>query len=85
MLPSGDTLLLLINYLKSKGFGTQADANARRLRQATRVRDIYDAHRAAGVTLIAVIGDEVVLVTFRVNDRKPKESCVGHRTFLQSV
>ena len=57
MLPSGDTLLLLINHLKSKGFGTQADSNARRLRQATRVREIYDAHRAAGVTLIAVIGD----------------------------
>jgi hypothetical protein len=34
LLPSGDTLLLLINHLKNKGFGTQADSNARRLRQA---------------------------------------------------
>ena len=48
VLPSGDTLLLLINHLKSKGGGTQADSNARRLRQATRVREIYDGHRASG-------------------------------------
>jgi hypothetical protein len=39
------SLLLLINHLKSKGFGTQADSNARRRRQAERVREIYDAHR----------------------------------------
>ena len=57
VLPSGDTLLLLINHLKSKGGGTQAESNARRLRQASRVREIYDGHREAGVTLIAVIGD----------------------------
>ena len=57
MLPSGDTLLVLINHLKSKGFGTQADSNAKRLRQAARVRGICDAHRQAGVTLLAVIGD----------------------------
>ena len=57
LLPSARTILLLINHLKSKGFGTQADSNARRLRQAQRVREIYDGHRQAGVTLIAVIGD----------------------------
>lgn len=56
-LPSGNTLLVLVNHLKSKGFGTQADSNARRLRQAQRVREIYDVHRQAGVTRIAVIGD----------------------------
>lgn len=56
-LPSGNTLLVLVNHLKSKGFGTQADSNARRQRQAERVRAIYDAHRQAGVTHIAVIGD----------------------------
>ena len=57
LLPSGDTLLVLVNHFKSKGFGTQTDSNARRLRQAERVREIYDAHRQAGVTFIAVIGD----------------------------
>ncbi|PYR26012.1 MAG: endonuclease/exonuclease/phosphatase [Acidobacteria bacterium] len=57
LLPSGGTLLLLVNHFKSKGSGTQADSNARRLRQAERVREIYEGHRQAGVTSIAVIGD----------------------------
>ena len=35
-------LLLLVNHFKSKGFGTQAESNERRLRQAERVRAIYD-------------------------------------------
>jgi endonuclease/exonuclease/phosphatase family metal-dependent hydrolase len=57
LLPSGGTLLLLVNHLKSKGFGTQADSNARRRLQAERVREIYDDRRAAGVKSIAVMGD----------------------------
>ena len=57
LLPSGHKLLLLVNHFKSKGFGTQADSNARRLRQAARVREIYEARRKAGVNFIAVIGD----------------------------
>ena len=56
-LPSGGSLLLLVNHFKSKGFGTQADSDARRLRQAERVREIYEEHRQAGVTRIAVLGD----------------------------
>lgn len=56
-LPSGKTLLLLINHLKSKGFGTQEDSSARRRKQAQRVREIYEARRAAGMTFVAVIGD----------------------------
>ena len=57
MLPSGRTLLLLVNHLKSKGFGTQADSNARRLRQARRVREIYEERRQAGIEFVAVLGD----------------------------
>ena len=57
LLPSGGKLLLLINHLKSKGFGTQADSNERRLRQAERVRAIYEERRQDGMTRIAVIGD----------------------------
>src|SRR5262245_58179683 len=57
LLPSGDSLLLIINHFKSKGFGTQADSNERRRRQAERVRAIYDERRQEGVTRIAVIGD----------------------------
>jgi len=56
-LPSGATVLLLVNHFKSKGFGTFADSNERRFRQAERVRAIYDAHRQAGVKHIAVLGD----------------------------
>src|SRR5262245_43052250 len=57
LLPSGTSLLLLVNHFKSKGFGAQARSNARRRRQAERVREIYEAHRAAGVKRIAIIGD----------------------------
>ena len=57
LLPSGVTLLLLVNHFKSKGFGTQAESNERRFRQAERVRALYDAHRQAGLKNIAVVGD----------------------------
>jgi endonuclease/exonuclease/phosphatase family metal-dependent hydrolase len=56
-LPSGKTLLLLINHLKSKGYGGQQDSDERRRRQALRVREIYDSRRAAGMEFVAVIGD----------------------------
>jgi endonuclease/exonuclease/phosphatase family metal-dependent hydrolase len=56
-LPGGESLLLLVNHFKSKGYGSQADSNARRLRQAQRVREIYDARRLAGAANIAVVGD----------------------------
>ncbi len=44
--PGGHRLVVLVNHLKSKGYGTQADNNARRARQAQRVADIYQ-HREA--------------------------------------
>lgn len=50
-------LLLLVNHLKSKGFGSAADSNARRRRQAQRVREIYELRRSQGIELIAVLGD----------------------------
>jgi endonuclease/exonuclease/phosphatase family metal-dependent hydrolase len=56
-LPGGDRLLLLVNHFKSKGYGGQADSNARRLRQARRVREIYDSRRQEGTANIAVLGD----------------------------
>lgn len=56
-LPTGDRLLVLVNHFKSKGFGSQASSNAKRLRQATRVRAIYDQRRAEGAELVAVVGD----------------------------
>lgn len=56
-LPTGDRLLVLINHFKSKGFGSQASSNKRRKRQTTRARAIYDARRAEGWDLVAVVGD----------------------------
>src|SRR5216683_5792055 len=52
-LPAGGSLVVLANHSKSKGFGSQADSNARRLKQAKRVREIYEARKQEGATLIA--------------------------------
>jgi endonuclease/exonuclease/phosphatase family metal-dependent hydrolase len=56
-LEGGEHLLLLVNHFKSKGFGSQTSSNKKRKRQATRVRDIYQARLAEGHDLIAVLGD----------------------------
>jgi endonuclease/exonuclease/phosphatase family metal-dependent hydrolase len=58
-LPRGKRLWVLVNHFKSKGYGKQADNDAKRKRkrQAQRVRDIYDAHQQAGDSLVAVVGD----------------------------
>src|SRR5690349_14288897 len=47
-LPSGAQMRLLINHFKSKGYGKPSETNARREKQARRVREIYDGYRAAG-------------------------------------
>lgn len=56
-LPGGGQLLVLVNHLKSKGYGKASDSNARRKRQASRIRDIYDERRADGYEHIVVAGD----------------------------
>ena len=55
-IPGGGSLWLLVNHLKSKGYGSAAQNDARRLRQATRVREIYDA-RVASAEFVAILGD----------------------------
>lgn len=55
--PTGDRLVLLVNHLKSKGYGKQADSDARRERQAVRVAAIYEDLRNAGEDHVAVVGD----------------------------
>lgn len=57
VLPDGSTVWVLVNHLKSKGFGSPASNDARRKAQAQRVKEIYEARRAAGDDLIAVVGD----------------------------
>jgi len=55
--PGGTEVVLLVNHLKSKGFGSQASNNALRLRQATRVAQIYKRVRADGQNNVVVCGD----------------------------
>ena len=50
-------VLLLVNHLKSKGFGSKAESDARRKAQAKRVRQIYALRRSQGIDMIAVVGD----------------------------
>ena len=56
-LPSGETLLVLANHFKSKGYGSQSASNAKRKRQADRVRQIYETRKAEGWDLVAIFGD----------------------------
>lgn len=56
-LPSGKHLWVLPNHFKSKGYGNQADNDARRKAQAERVVAIYKALIAKGEKYIAVVGD----------------------------
>lgn len=56
-LPSGGSLWVLVNHLKSQGYGSKAANDARRRAQAARVREIYEARLAAGARLVAVVGD----------------------------
>jgi endonuclease/exonuclease/phosphatase family metal-dependent hydrolase len=55
--PSGETVVVLVNHLKSKGFGGQASSNAKRKRQAKRTAEIYARLVAEGQTCVAVVGD----------------------------
>jgi endonuclease/exonuclease/phosphatase family metal-dependent hydrolase len=57
--PGGDRLVVLVNHLKSKGYGDQFDpiGARRRHRQAVRMAQIYRGLLAEGLTNVAVIGD----------------------------
>jgi endonuclease/exonuclease/phosphatase family metal-dependent hydrolase len=52
----GLSLFLFINHFKSQGFGKPADNDAKRLRQARRVRDILKQYDLAS-SLVVVAGD----------------------------
>ena len=53
----GNTFMVLVTHLKSKGNGDPAAADALRRRQAERVKEVYDRLTASGVGYIAVMGD----------------------------
>jgi endonuclease/exonuclease/phosphatase family metal-dependent hydrolase len=53
--PTGQRLVVLVNHLKSKGYGS--NTAERRKRQATRVAKIYNDLSAEGETNVVVLGD----------------------------
>jgi endonuclease/exonuclease/phosphatase family metal-dependent hydrolase len=55
--PKNNTILLLVNHFKSKGYGDPKASEKKRLRQTTRVRQIYDNYKNAGYKNIIILGD----------------------------
>jgi endonuclease/exonuclease/phosphatase family metal-dependent hydrolase len=55
--PAGETLLILLNHFKSKGYGSTASSNARRKAQATRVAEIYRSLVEDGAEHVIIMGD----------------------------
>ncbi len=55
-LPGGRRILLLVNHLKSKGYGDQGKSDRKRLRQARAIKAIYEARKAEHPE-IAIVGD----------------------------
>jgi endonuclease/exonuclease/phosphatase family metal-dependent hydrolase len=55
--PSGECLLVLVNHLKSKGYGGTAASNARRQAQSERIAQIYKGLIDNGARNIAIVGD----------------------------
>jgi len=50
-------VLLLENHFKSKGYGSKVSSDAKRQRQAERVRAIYKQRVEEGFSYIAIVGD----------------------------
>jgi endonuclease/exonuclease/phosphatase family metal-dependent hydrolase len=55
--PSKNTLLVLVDHFKSKGFGPQNENDKKRQRQAQKVREIYEERIKEGFEYIAIVGD----------------------------
>jgi endonuclease/exonuclease/phosphatase family metal-dependent hydrolase len=55
--PTGEQLVVLVNHLKSKGFGPASSSNKLRERQAQQVKKIYERLLQEGDQNIAILGD----------------------------
>lgn len=55
--PAGRRLVVLVNHLKSKGYGGKVASDAIRRRQAERIAQIYRDLIAEGIGDVAVVGD----------------------------
>jgi endonuclease/exonuclease/phosphatase family metal-dependent hydrolase len=77
---SGNTLLVLVNHFKSKGYGSQADNDHKRALQAKRVREIYDERLNEGFHFVAIAGD-----LNDTPDREPLQPLLGGGSDLVEV
>lgn len=55
--PGGVRVIVMVNHLKSKGYGGKATSDARRKAQSERIAEIYEGLIAGGDDHVAVIGD----------------------------
>jgi len=55
--PAGARLIVMLNHLKSKGYGGKAASDAKRKAQAGRISEIYKGLIDQGAEYVAVIGD----------------------------
>ena len=55
--PGGQTVAVLVNHFKSKGYGGKVASDAIRRRQAARVAEIYRGLVAGGTPNVVVVGD----------------------------
>lgn len=78
--PRGNRLLVLVNHFKSKGHGGKESSDAKRARQARRVRQIYEERKAEGFRYIAIAGD-----LNEVPDGEPLWELVGNGSDLTDV
>src|SRR3990167_2186497 len=76
----GNSLVVLINHFKSKGFGDPSESAAKRLRQAKRVRAIYDARLIEGYEYVVVIGD-----LNEIPDAMPMDPLIRENSMLTDI
>jgi endonuclease/exonuclease/phosphatase family metal-dependent hydrolase len=77
---SGNKLLVLVNHFKSKGYGSQQGNDAKRKRQAKRVREIYEKRLNEGFEFIAIAGD-----LNDTPDREPLKPLLGDGSNLIDI
>jgi endonuclease/exonuclease/phosphatase family metal-dependent hydrolase len=78
--PLGNKLLVLVNHFKSKGFGSQQENDAKRKRQAKRVREIYERRLNEGLEFVTVVGD-----LNDIPDREPLQPLLGDGSNLIDI
>jgi len=78
--PAGNVLLVLINHFKSKGYGIPKVSNSKRMRQAEKVKDIYNSRLKQGFDYIAIVGD-----LNDTPDSQPLEPLLGNQVGLKDI